>query len=404
MDRTYIITVGTGRNEKDRINIAKGFATLLGDMHPDKIIFIGSEESKNTVEDIKNEYYEAEEEKLENVEFHKIYKIDNVRFIFNEIAYKINENKDSKIYINFTSGTKSMSVAAALCSVVYKTKLMSLNGDRNEYGVVEHQKGSYNTQNLYSIYDQFNIDKMKRYFNMYRFEETIEICDEIVEFNERDMYKQVFDYYNKWDKFNHKNKLDNIDSTIFDDENFRKQFIKNQEAIKIIKRLQEPDRDYYIIADLINNSQRRYDEGKYDDAVARLYRSIELIAQTRLKHEYDIETNDVDLTKIENKVPSNYFETLKKRSKYQLQLALKQDYLLLKKLNDKIGIKFYENTQFKDIMKARNFSILAHGTNPISKEKYVEMKSLTIELATILNKNIPRYIEETKFPEFTIMD
>ena len=60
MDRTYIITVGTGRNEKDRINIAKGFATLLGDMHPDKIIFIGSEESKNTVEDIKNEYYEAE--------------------------------------------------------------------------------------------------------------------------------------------------------------------------------------------------------------------------------------------------------------------------------------------------------------------------------------------------------
>jgi len=404
MDRTYIITVGTGRNSEDRLNIAKGISLLLGDMHPDKIIFIGSEDSKETIQDIKTEYKKQEKEELRNSEFHKIYKIDDIRNIFDEITKIINKNKNSKIYINYTSGTKSMSVAAALCSVVYKTRLMSLTGERNKEGVVEYPKGRYSTQNLYSVYDQFNIDKMKRYFNIYRFEETKEICDEIVELPEKEIYKQVFEYYNKWDKFNHKNKLDTINPTIFKDEKFKKQLTKNQEAIKIIKRIQDENRDYYIIADLINNSQRRYDEGKYDDAIARLYRSIELIAQTRLKHQYEIITEDVDLKKIENKVPPYYYNKLKNRTTNKLQLALKQDYTLLKQLNDKLGKIFYEKEDFKKILNARNYSILAHGTNPISKEKYDEMKTLTIELATILNKNIPKYIEETKFPEFTITD
>lgn len=404
MDRTFIITVGTGRNYEDRLNIAKGIALLLGDMHPDKVIFIGSNDSKKTVENIKEEYYETEYEKLDNSEFHEIYRIDDVKYVFDEISKKINENKNTKIYINYTSGTKSMSVAAALCSVVYKTRLMSLSGERNEYGVVEHQKGRYNTQNLYSVYDQFNLDKMKRYFNIHRYEETIEICEEIVKFPEKETYKQVFDYYDKWDKFNHKNKLDTIDSSIFKDENFVRQLTKNQKAIKIIKKIQEDHRDYYIIADLINNSQRRYEEGKYDDAIARLYRSIELIAQTRLKHEYGIITDDVDLSKIETKVSSYYYNTLKNKPNKKIQLALKQDYLLLKQMNDKLGKVFHENSRYKEILKSRNYSILAHGTNPISKERYDEMKTLTIELATILNTNIPTYIEETKFPQFTLRD
>jgi len=34
----------------------------------------------------------------------------------------------------------------------------------------------------------------------------------------------------------------------------------------------------YYVADLINNAERRAEESKYDDAVARLYRTMELIA------------------------------------------------------------------------------------------------------------------------------
>lgn len=403
MDRTFIITVGTGRVKEDMNNIAEGISSLLGDIRPEKVIFIVSEDSKETVELIKKEYYKTEGKELENYEFHEIQRIDNVIHVFNEISKKIRENENNKIYINYTSGTKSMSVAAALCSVVYKTKLMSLSGERNELGVVESQRGRYNTQNLYSVYDKFNIENMKKYFNMYRFEQTIETCEQIVDFKEKNIYLKVFDYYNKWDKFNHKNKLDTIDYTIFNDEKFKEQFIKNQSAIKIIKRMQDKNRDYYVLADLINNSQRRYTEGKYDDAVARLYRSIEFIAQIKLKHEYDINTSKIDISKIKGKVSTNYYNRLNMRIG-RIQFGLKQDYKLLKELNDSIGIYFNKNEKFKEILNARNFSILAHGTNSISKEKYEEMKELTITLATKLNKDIPQYIEETKFPEFTLKE
>ena len=110
------------------------------------------------------------------------------------------------------------------------------------------------------------------------------------------------------------------------------------------------------------------------------------------------------MSKIKTKVSSYYYQGLKNRSKGKLQLGLKQDYKLLKQMNDKLGKAFYENPDFKEILDARNYSILAHGTNAISKEKYVEMKKLTIELATILHKKIPEYIEETKFPAFTLTD
>jgi len=49
-----------------------------------------------------------------------------------------------------------------------------------------------------------------------------------------------------------------------------------------------------LIADILNNARRRMKEGKYDDAMARLYRTVELIAQYRLKMKYEIDTSDVD--------------------------------------------------------------------------------------------------------------
>ena len=112
----------------------------------------------------------------------------------------------------------------------------------------------------------------------------------------------------------------------------------------------------------------------------------------------------MDLSKIQAKVSPKYFNKLKSRNQTKIQLALKQDYKLLTQMNDKLGKTFYENTRYKDILNSRNYSILAHGTNPISKEKYDEMKTLTIELAKILNENIPTYIEESKFPHFTLKE
>ena len=49
-----------------------------------------------------------------------------------------------------------------------------------------------------------------------------------------------------------------------------------------------PSEAYYMLAFILNNARRREDENKFDDAVARLYRSLELFAQIRLSKEYGL--------------------------------------------------------------------------------------------------------------------
>jgi hypothetical protein len=50
--------------------------------------------------------------------------------------------------------------------------------------------------------------------------------------------------------------------------------------------------------DLIANARRRAEEGFYDDAVGRLYRTMEMLAQFELLTKYDQDTSDIDLSKV----------------------------------------------------------------------------------------------------------
>ena len=76
-------------------------------------------------------------------------------------------------------------------------------------------------------------------------------------------------------------------------EKFLAQINENLEflKLKISKRgIKTGDVKYYL-PDLLNNAYRRIEEGKYDDAVARLYRSIELTAQLGLVNEGVVDVN-----------------------------------------------------------------------------------------------------------------
>ena len=282
--------------------------------------------------------------------------------------------------------------------------LLSLTGDRNEYGVVDNQKSTYKRNNLYRIYDKLNTEKMKQYFNIYRFDQSHEMICEIADIKHKTTYEETFKCYDKWDKFDHKMKLEDINTDDFDDEEFKKQLKNNQEAITKLKKLKDEDNDYYILADLINNSQRRYEEQKYDDAVARLYRAIELIAQTRLKKSHKINPAKIKVKTLKTRVSDEYYQELQKRSNKngEIKLPLRRDYELLSELKDTLGNAFTENKELNEILTARNNSILAHGKKTISKEKYTKMKNNTIQLAKILNPNIEEYMQQCQFPKFNI--
>lgn len=85
-----------------------------------------------------------------------------------------------------------------------------------------------------------------------------------------------------------------------------------------------------------------------------------------------------------------------------IKLGLIKDYVLLEQLNDDLGKFYLENeNKIRNIIKFRNNSILAHGFEFCSEEDFEEFKEIVLKAADLLNKNMGRFIEETKFPMFS---
>lgn len=155
---------------------------------------------------------------------------------------------------------------------------------------------------------------------------------------------------------------------------------------------------YYMLASILNNARRREDENKFDDAVARLYRSLELIAQIRLSKEYGIDSSNIDIDVLrQNNVDEDYLSEI--NISEEIKFGLTADYELLAKLNDELGDFYLENkNQIRNILKFRNNSILAHGFDSCSKKEYDEFSGIVLKAANLLHNDMEKFIEETKFP------
>ena len=128
------------------------------------------------------------------------------------------------------------------------------------------------------------------------------------------------------------------------------------------------------VVDMLENARRRIkDQGRYDDGVARLYRTVEMYHQWRLQ-ERSIHTSEVDWGKVDESVRRRFLEETR-REELPGELGLKHarilDCILSKESLEEDGL-------FRDLIRQRNFSILAHGFEPIGKRsadqflKYVD--------------------------------
>ena len=91
------------------------------------------------------------------------------------------------------------------------------------------------------------------------------------------------------------------------------------------------------------------------DAVARLYRTVELIGQYRLRVKFGIDSSNVDVDKLDSRLKEKYGKIEGKNGKIKLGLA--KDYELLADMGDDSGKKFAENNRLMDLLTNRNESI-----------------------------------------------
>ena len=414
--RALLMTVGTGvGDEKNKYSLAHGLMCSIDSKNPDLICFFGSNASEFTINALKklfNEKFNEDFDECFENEFIRNDKIDKFNDYFRDFKLKISELEDDyKILIDYTSGTKTMTMAAAFASMVFQKELFVVTGERKD-GVVVQGTEECKSQNLYQIYDELMTNKVKELFNDNRFESGKIFLNEITDQNkDKEVFSKLLDTYYYFDSVNHEKAFE-----IFDIKEFKKtwpdlskQFELNIKALNIMNKL-NPDpnnpnefrehnlKKYYLLASILNNARRRKCENKFDDAIARLYRSLELIAQIRLSKTYNIDSSNVDINILkEHNLDEEYLSKLDTSG--EIKFALTADYELLAMLNDSLGDFYLKNKkEILNILKFRNNSILAHGFESCSKKEYDEFSKIVLEAANLLHKDMEKFIDETKFP------
>ena len=411
-----LITVGTGIGGPEaRDSLAHGILFSIKSHRPKKIIFFGSEESKKTVESVIRQFSEMGID-FEYDEFVLINNVDSFSDYFSAFKSKIQELDETyEIIIDYTSGTKTMTMSAAFASMVFGKKLIFVTGKREKGSVVKGTE-KIASQNLFLVYDELMLSKIKELFNINRFEAGKSLLSDIVDENtDKEIYSRLFDIYNYFDSVDYENAynlFDNEFNNILIEKwpELKNDFIQNKIALQTIIQKENPEkglrehknRCYFILASLLNNARRRCEEHKYDDAIARLYRALELIAQIRLKKQYKLNSSNIDLDILKNRnVDENYIEKLEnlKDIKGRIRLSLYQDYELLNFLNDDLGKYFEENYgEISNCIEFRNKSILAHGLNNQSLDDYKRFEKLVFDIASILTTDLEIYLNQTMFP------
>lgn len=145
------------------------------------------------------------------------------------------------------------------------------------------------------------------------------------------------------------------------------------------------------VLDLLANAQRRREEGRVDDAVARLYRAIEALAQVALKEDHQIGgTESVPL----DRVPEALRGAWAARAEAGIvRLGLQDAYALLASLENAIGAKF-RAAKLDDptsALGARNRSILAHGFERVPDKVVTRLWAATLDLAGIEATALPSF-------------
>lgn len=392
--KALIISVGTGTGANKNIeSLADALSYSINHHNPDTTIFIVTKESQKSTLPLILKKAKPKKHKTILIE-----NPDDIQHVYEKIHPEFIQTKKSYNYIvvDFTSGTKAMTAALAVLAALYEANELSYITGKRKNGIVQPGTEQILPIRPYFISAQQKLKTAIEFFNHSQYITAAIILNEIMRIGDPDItqkaepIQKLAEAYSLWDKFQHEEALEKLKTIKMQELNQNKRFLG--ELIHKTKEKGNPEP--YLIADLINNAQRRAEEGKYDDAVARLYRTIELIAQYTLKSKYGIDASQCP----KQEIPENLLKKWNIPPQTEkIKLALEKDYELLAAKEDPLGQKYLEDSTLRNLLAKRNTSILAHGLTPIQKETWQKLHEKTIEYARNIIENLQELIAMSKF-------
>ncbi len=298
-------------------------------------------------------------------------------------------SSDVKVIANYTGGTKTMSAAVVLLSILQDGWELQFNSAQRT-NLIKIDSGDYPTS-INKINLLYRIDR--KYFDAlmqkYYYEEIIEKAKNYLKTplpveikTEITKIKDILNVFVLWDKFHHESAfkvLEEIMKAIPENSSIHDAIIPYYLWLKQILGKKKPFHGYEKVIDLVMNAERRAKQDKFDDSIARYYRAIEMIAQLRL-NSYGIDNSNIKCNELPT-LPEKAVEFLKTECEKNsengtVKLALIKSYELLAKMDDSLGQLYLERkNELLNCLRLRNSSILAHGLEPILKEKFEQVRN-----------------------------
>jgi len=338
--------------------------------------------------------------------------LDRIRQLTPEVVEWVGRGPEYQVVVDFTGGTKCMSASIGLQASRWPCVFSYVGGgDRTKAGVGVVVSGFEKVVYQANPWDALGHQAVEDFvvlFDRYAFVAAARIAavararvsrpDRKREFAALEQLANALD---AWDRFDHESSSTALNSIGKAANDLRSLLGSNKadhvlvHVARLSSHVEElcssvpPSRHH--VFDLLANARRRWEEGRVDDAVARLYRAIEAIAQVALKQRHGIEnTERVPLERVPESIRPAWADRAKDGV---VALALQDAYVLLAGLNDPLGDKFRSAalTGIKSPLAARNRSILAHGFERVSEGIFDKLWTTALYLSEIEEASLPSF-------------
>jgi CRISPR-associated protein (TIGR02710 family) len=370
---------------------------------PDRVVFIPSPQTRSTVDMTLRQYAQSTDRPL-SAGCYRICLVADaenlsaclrvIRTLDQEVREWLARGGNFEVVADLTGGTKCLSAALALQARRWRCRFSYVGGERRTkdgVGVVETgAERVVHFANPWDVLGYQAVEDAVTVFNHGGYPAAAHLLDLAKKNSEQPEVKRelatlkaLVDAYAAWDRFDHKAAMTRFADALKSRNDLKAIFTdagsligRVESHLRCVAQLADSrDPTTAWVQDLLHNAERRAAEYRYDDAVARLYRAIEALAQIRLRDQHDIpDTKTVSPGKLPETLRHEWTSRARDGT---IMLGLRDAYRLLNELGDELGRRFVESDlddNERSPLVARNTSILAHGFTAVGMKIYNQLR------------------------------
>lgn len=299
-----------------------------------------------------------------------------------------------------SGGTKAMSAALAMVLLEQNASISLVSGERSNLVRIERSEGSRSISVGAIRARQLLLDQLPPLLDRHLYDQASVLLTELRRLHQGGLNATSLDAISelrsclavlmRWDRFEWQAALQQAADTTSLQQHFPNlrlwwQRVDRAHLWLVQGKVQKEVTGYELVQDLLLNAERRGRRGWYDDAVARLYRALELLAQTYIQLEKGYHHQDF----------WDHPDIQQDRRDWDVRRGVSGLYFWLGKVERDRGLGGAAARQWAallELLNARNQSLLGHGLKPISQSDWQSLQSRVSNL-------VVKALEEVDLPQ-----